>query len=101
MRGIVAEKLGVDCKKRRICGGFCGIVESLVDLSLKRERGFYFLRKQKVAKDFRFYGIVESRAESAVDSTELQNRWLLKVGKGEGLYFLRKQKVAKDFTHFV
>ena len=31
---------------------FYGIVESLVDLSLKRERGLYFLDKQKVAKTF-------------------------------------------------
>ena len=32
--------------------GFCGIVESLVDLSLKRERGLYFWQKPKVAKAF-------------------------------------------------
>ena len=31
--------------------GFCGIVESLVNLSL-RERGFYFWQKPKVAKAF-------------------------------------------------
>ena len=36
----------------------------------------------------------------ALDSAELWNRWLIKVGKERGLYFLQKQKVAKTFLRF-
>ena len=39
--------------------------------------------------------------ESGVDSAELQNRWLIKVGSEKGFYFLQKQKVAKTFRFCV
>ena len=41
----------------------------------------------------RFYGIVESSVESA----ELQNRWLIGVGKVKGILLLAKAKSSKSF----
>ena len=76
------------------------------------ERRFCFLDKSNEAKsfldsaiwDFGFYGFVRVRfcgiVESGVDSAELQNRWLIKVGSEKGFYFLQKQKVAKTFFRF-
>ena len=41
----------------------------------------------------RFWGIVES----SVDSAELWNRWLIKVGKGKRILLLAKAKSSKNF----